>query len=72
MTKELANILPTDFAPTSKVWIYQSSRPFSKQEEQEINEQLYNFYITSLRILKISRLKSSFRLIKYILINYII
>ena len=45
MTKELANILPTDFAPTSKVWIYQSSRPFSKQEEQEINEQLYNFYI---------------------------
>jgi hypothetical protein len=45
MTKELLNILPKDFTPESKVWIYQSSRPFSEIEEKEINEQLYNFYI---------------------------
>lgn len=45
MTKELANILPADFSPESRIWIYQSSRPFSEQEELEINEQLYNFYV---------------------------
>jgi hypothetical protein len=45
MSKELANILPKDFAPNSRIWIYQSNRPFSTQEETEINEQLFNFYI---------------------------
>lgn len=44
MTQELSNILPTDFSPTSRVWIYQSNRPFSQEEEMEINEQLHNFY----------------------------
>ena len=44
MTKEVANILPKDFAPNSRIWIYQSNRPFSEQEEKEINEQLFNFY----------------------------
>lgn len=41
----ITDILPADFSPTSKVWIYQSNRPFSEEEETEINEQLYNFYI---------------------------
>ncbi len=45
MTDILSNILPPDFSPSSRVWIYQSSRPFSAQEETEINEQLHNFYI---------------------------
>lgn len=44
MKQELSNILPTDFSPTSHVWIYQSNRPFSQEEEMEINEQLHNFY----------------------------
>lgn len=45
MIKELEHILPTDFSPSSKVWIYQSSRSFGEQEELEINEQLHNFYV---------------------------
>ena len=45
MTKELLHLLPDDFSPNSRVWIYQSNRPFSEQEETEINEQLHNFYI---------------------------
>jgi hypothetical protein len=45
MTNELKNLLPTDFSPTSRVWIFQSNRPFDEQEEVEINEQLYNFYV---------------------------
>lgn len=45
MTKEeIAALLPDDFAPESRVWIYQSSRPFSEREAVEINEQLYHFY----------------------------
>lgn len=45
MTKELINKLPKDFSSNSKVWIFQSNRPFSEQEELEINEQLLNFYV---------------------------
>ena len=45
MIKELEHILPSDFSPSSKVWIYQSSRSFGEQEELEINEQLHNFYV---------------------------
>ncbi len=45
MIKELEHILPSDFSPSSKVWIYQSSRSFGDQEELEINEQLHNFYV---------------------------
>lgn len=44
MTKNLTNILPADFSPTSRIWIYQSNRPFSEEEEMEVNEQLHNFY----------------------------
>ncbi|PUZ22521.1 hypothetical protein GA0116948_109118 [Chitinophaga costaii] len=35
--------LPADFHPQSRVWIYQSNRPFSEQESKEINEQLHQF-----------------------------
>lgn len=45
MTKELINILPAGFSPSSRTWIYQSNRPFSEEEEIEINEQLRNFYL---------------------------
>ncbi len=44
MQQELTNMLPTGFADESKVWIYQSSRPFSDKEELQINEELHQFY----------------------------
>lgn len=40
----LAGLLPEDFGNDSRVWIYQSSRAFREQEENEINEQLLQFY----------------------------
>ncbi len=40
----LKDHLPASFAPESRVWIYQSSRPFSEHEVVEINEQLEQFY----------------------------
>ncbi|NDC40693.1 MAG: hypothetical protein EBZ77_03945 [Chitinophagia bacterium] len=43
-TTSLADLIPADFADSSKVWIYQSSRAFIEKEELEINEQLYQFY----------------------------
>lgn len=36
-------ILPQDFSPSSRVWIYQSNRPFGEREALEINEQLHQF-----------------------------
>ncbi len=36
--------LPADFADDSRVWVYQSSRPFSEKEQKEIEEQLHQFY----------------------------
>ena len=36
--------LPADFSPESRVWIYQSSRPFGEEEVLQINEQLEQFY----------------------------
>lgn len=42
---EIAQLIPEDFADNSRVWIYQSSRPFSDKENTEINEQLYQFYV---------------------------
>lgn len=45
MTTELKQILPQDFSDQSRIWIYQSSRPFNNQEGKEIDEQLYNFYL---------------------------
>lgn len=44
MLQELTSLVPGDFTDDSRVWIYQGSRPFSQQEELEINEQLYQFY----------------------------
>lgn len=44
MQKQLADLLPTGFPDNARVWIYQSSRPFSEKEEREINEQLHQFY----------------------------
>lgn len=44
MQQELTNMLPAGFADESKVWIYQSSRPFSDKEELQINEELHQFY----------------------------
>lgn len=41
--EDLLNI-PSELAPQSRVWVFQSSRPFNEQEEKEINEQLYQFY----------------------------
>ncbi len=41
---DLSTLLPAGFADGSRVWIYQSSRPFSEKEELEINEQLHHFY----------------------------
>jgi hypothetical protein len=43
MNTEIKNILPADFPPDSRVWIYQSNRPFSAQESAEIGEQLHQF-----------------------------
>ena len=45
MINELTQLLPADFSPQSRIWIYQSNRAFSEQEALEINEQLYNFYV---------------------------
>lgn len=41
---DLTALIPADFSDQSRVWIYQSSRPFSEKEELEINEQLHHFY----------------------------
>ena len=43
MNKQYKNLLPTDFADSSKVWIYQSSRLFSLQEALHLEELLHNF-----------------------------
>jgi hypothetical protein len=43
MTQDLEQLLPADFHPASRVWIYQSNRPFSEQEVLEIDEQLHHF-----------------------------
>jgi len=36
--------IPADFSDDARVWVYQSNRPFSEREEQEIEEQLLHFY----------------------------
>lgn len=36
--------IPETLHAQSRVWVFQSSRPFNEQEEKEINEQLYQFY----------------------------
>ena len=42
---ELSELLPTEFAADSRVWIYQSSRRFTPQQQAEIDEQLGQFYL---------------------------
>jgi hypothetical protein len=42
---DLKSVIPATLAANARVWIYQSSRPFIEQEEREINEQLYQFYV---------------------------
>jgi hypothetical protein len=44
-TKEVATLIPSDFADDSKVWVFQGNRPFIEKEQKEIDEQLYQFYI---------------------------
>ena len=43
-SKELRELVPADLADSSRVWIYQSSRPFGEKEILEINDQLHHFY----------------------------
>ena len=45
MLEALKDIVPVDFAHDSRIWVYQSSRAFIDREEQEINEQLEQFYM---------------------------
>lgn len=45
MNTDIRHILPKDFSPTSRVWIYQSNRPFSEREAEEIDEQLHQFTV---------------------------
>lgn len=40
---DTTNLFPAGFSPESRVWIYQSNRPFSEREVLEINEQLEQF-----------------------------
>ncbi|ATL48108.1 hypothetical protein COR50_13565 [Chitinophaga caeni] len=43
MKTNYLDILPGDFAGNSRVWIYQSNRPFMEREAIEITEQLDQF-----------------------------
>ena len=45
MQQALENLIPQHFADYARVWVYQSSRRFNQQQEEEINEQLLQFYI---------------------------
>lgn len=44
MTQTIEQLIPKDFQDESRVWIFQSNRPFNEQEGLEINEQLLQFY----------------------------
>jgi hypothetical protein len=46
MTPEYKHLIPEDFHPSSKVWIYQSSRLFTISEALEI-EQILEDFVTS-------------------------
>ncbi len=39
------NKIPQELSDDSRVWVFQSSRPFNDKETLEINEQLKNFYL---------------------------
>lgn len=42
--QEVLSSIPKDFADNSRVWVYQSTRPFNEQQVKEVNEQLNQFY----------------------------
>lgn len=44
ITNTVQDLVPAHFADDSRVWIFQSNRPFNDKEELEINEQLSQFY----------------------------
>jgi hypothetical protein len=46
MNSDYKNLLPADFDPNSRVWIYQSNRPFSLSESLNIKKQLEEFGLT--------------------------
>ena len=37
------HLIPSHFAPTSRIWIYQSSRPFSNEESVQIQKSIDEF-----------------------------
>jgi hypothetical protein len=43
LTLKYHHLLPSDFHPDSRVWIYQSDRSFTEQEQIEIDELLKQF-----------------------------
>lgn len=43
--EEIKGLLPTDFADNARVWVYQSTRPFTAAQEGEIEEQLSQFAV---------------------------
>lgn len=43
ITPDWDKVIPTDFPDTARVWIYQNNRPFSQEEEEEINLLLGNY-----------------------------
>lgn len=43
--ERISDLFPTDFSDTSRVWIFQSNRPFSEKEITEIDMQLEHFYL---------------------------
>jgi hypothetical protein len=45
LTQEVLELIPEDFSDESKVWIFQSNRPFIEKEQKEIDEQLHQFYV---------------------------
>ena len=42
--QEIVASLPTGFSDSSRVWVYQSTRPFSEEQIKEVDEQLSQFY----------------------------
>ncbi len=43
MNLEYKDLLPEDFAPSSRVWLYQSNRMFSLSEVLEVEKRLHDF-----------------------------
>ena len=44
MEAQLETLIPGEFSDDSRIWIYQSSRRFTKKQQEEIDEQLEQFY----------------------------